>query len=90
MVELADHRGRLNGDIIDPRILQQVDGVIETALSLGLAQHGFTQQVEIELEAPVAVVIQHPVQGFGFRVEHQVTDSGAQVGTRNGHHDIRQ
>ena len=90
VVQLADHGGSLDGNVVHPRVLQQVEGVIQASLCLGLAEHGLAQQVQVQLEALVAVVVQHAIQRLGFRIQHQVADGGAQVGARDRHDDVRQ
>ena len=90
MVELGDYGTGLDGDVLHLRVPDQVDSLLQASLGFRLAEDGLPQQVEVEGESLLPGVVEHRVQRLGTGVQHQVADGGAQVLSRDGHHDVRQ
>ena len=90
VVELGHDGGGLHRHVVDAWVAEEVGDVVEPFLRLGLAEDGLAEHVEVEAEAPVAGVVEHPVEGGGLGVEDEVSDDGAEVAPGDGHDDVRE
>lgn len=90
MEKLADDRGDLDGDVVDVVAVDELANALEAPVRFGVAEDGLAEQVDVELVAVAAQLLQGAAETAGRRVDDEVPDHAAQHTPGDGHDGPRQ